>query len=156
MHRELCDVYFEAIQHGKKVRIDLEKHSCWIDGKVVIENGKVIDENISCTYTDLPLENWMREIENAYQKYKHSIPSEETDSQRHPYFKALPYEELEDVDMLYGEERASAQQELVFLVFRLSLNPSFHWDEEVMGGKWFWQSKYDKDLVILRSWLEIK
>jgi hypothetical protein len=31
----------------------------------------------------------------------------------------------------------------------------FKWDEETMG-KWFWQSKKDKDLVILRQWIEGK
>lgn len=82
------------------------------------------------------------DIEAAYAIYKHSIPSERTMG-RTPRFKALPESELSDDDMLYGVRREDAEREL----------------EKTLQGfvmpddaGWFWQSKHDKDLVVLRSW----
>ena len=61
--------------------------------------------------------------------------------------------DLSDTDMLYGELREVARFKLeAYVLFCIALGV-FVWDEERMG-KWFWQSKEDKDLVILRQWVE--
>lgn len=61
--------------------------------------------------------------------------------------------DLSDTDMLYGELREVARFELeAYVLFCIALGV-FVWDEERMG-KWFWQSEEDKDLVILRQWVE--
>ena len=54
--------------------------------------------------------------------------------------------------MLYGERRDKAQIELELYVLCQILG-GFKWNPEKMG-RWFWQSKVDKDLVILRHWIE--
>lgn len=93
------------------------------------------------------------EIEWLYRNYKHSVPSERSESKRKRYFNALKEKDLSDSDMLYGEPREVARFKLeAYVLFCIALG-IFVWDEEMMG-KWFWQSECDKDLVILREWVE--
>ena len=61
--------------------------------------------------------------------------------------------DLSDTDMLYGELREVARFKLEAYVLFCIVLGVFVWDEERMG-KWFWQSEEDKDLVILRQWVE--
>lgn len=84
-------------------------------------------------------------IEELYGVYKHSIPSEKTMG-RVPRFKALPEGELSDDDMLYGVPREEAERQLEKAM------RGFRMPED--AGSWFWQSKKDRDLVVLRSWTE--
>ena len=83
-------------------------------------------------------------IEELYDIYKHSIPSEKT-MNRVSRFKALPESELTDDDMLYGVEREQAEKDLEQAL------QGFAVPED--AGSWFWQSKNDKDLVVLKSWV---
>ena len=82
-------------------------------------------------------------VELLYDTYKHSIPSEKTMG-RVPRFKALDESELSDDDMLYGVPREEAERALEKAM------RGFRMPED--AGSWFWQSKKDKDLVVLRSW----
>ena len=82
-------------------------------------------------------------IEQLYDIYKHSIPSEKT-MHRTSCFKALPEHELSDDDMLYGVSREQAERDLEKAL------QGFVMPED--AGTYFWQSKNDKDLVVLRSW----
>ena len=59
---------------------------------------------------------------------------------------------MSDEDMLYGQRRDRAQAELELYLLCQILN-GLKWNPETMG-RWFWQSKQDKDLVILRQWVE--
>lgn len=83
------------------------------------------------------------ELEAAYETYKYSIPSEKTMG-RVPRFKALPESELSDDDMLYGVQREEAEKELEAALQGFAIPDD--------AGSWFWQSKKDPDLVVLRSW----
>ena len=65
---------------------------------------------------------------------------------------ALPERNLSDDDMLFGEGRDKAQIELELYILCQIIN-GLKWNPERMG-RWFWQSKVDKDLVILKSWIE--
>ena len=65
---------------------------------------------------------------------------------------ALHERALEAGDMLSGPPRDSAQFELEFYILCRIIG-GFTWNPETMG-KWFWQSEKDKDLVILRKWVE--
>ena len=57
-----------------------------------------------------------------------------------------------DEDMLYGKRRDPAQIELeLYILCQVLLG--MEWNEALMG-KWFWQSKEDKDLVILKQWIQ--
>ena len=81
-------------------------------------------------------------LEAAYEVYKHSIPSEKT-MHRTARFYALPESELSDEDMLYGVPREQAELELEKAL------ADFAYPDD---AGWFWQSKNDPDLVVLRSW----
>ena len=67
---------------------------------------------------------------------------------RVPRFKALPESELTDDDMLYGVPREDAERQLEKAMKGFSMPED--------AGTWFWQSKNDKDLVIVRSWTNQK
>ena len=82
-------------------------------------------------------------IEELYDIYKHSIPSEKT-MHRTSRFKALPESELSDDDMLYGVSREQAEKDLEDAL------RGFVMPED--AGTYFWQSKNDRDLVVLKSW----
>ena len=82
-------------------------------------------------------------IEELYDIYKHSIPSEKT-MHRTSRFKALPESELTDDDMLYGVPREQAEKDLENAL------KGFVMPED--AGTYFWQSEKDRDLVVLRSW----
>ena len=81
-------------------------------------------------------------LEAAYEVYKHSIPSERT-MHRTTRFRALPESDLSDEDMLYGVPREQAERELEQAL------ANFAYPDD---AGWFWQSKNDPDLVVLKSW----
>ena len=86
-------------------------------------------------------------IEELYDTYKHSIPSEKT-AHRPARFKALAEHELSDDDMLYGIPREDAERALEKALRGFPIPKD--------AGSWFWQSKADPDLVVLRSWTKQK
>ena len=55
--------------------------------------------------------------------------------------------------MATGERREVAKARLEGFILCMILNEKFQWDEEKLG-KWFYQSKIDPDLIILRDWVE--
>lgn len=146
------NIYQNAIQavgNGSNFKVDFQSHSLKIDGKYVIENGKYEgDLGVTPCNEDEVLEN----VEELYCRYKNSVPSERSESKSHRYFTALPEKSLNDDAMLYGERRDKAQIELELYVLCQIIN-GFKWNSAKMG-KWFWKSKVDKDLVILKNWVE--
>lgn len=82
-------------------------------------------------------------LEQLYDTYKHSIPSEKT-MHRVSRFKALPEHELDEDDMLYGVSREQAERDLEQALHGFAMPDT--------AGSWFWQSENDRDLVVLRSW----
>lgn len=142
----LFDKAFFAVMDGAKFSVDLKTRTLKVGGKVLVENGK----------TDIPIggvvdtpEMFLYNVEDNYRLYKHSVPSERSESKRKRYFIALPERELSDEDMLYGMPRDVAQAQLeLYILCQLLLG--MQWQEE--WGKWFWQSPNDKDLVLLREW----
>ena len=98
------------------------------------------------------LDDFLYTVERLYTFYKHSVPSERSESKSRQYFRALLERELSDEDMLYGKRRDPAQIELeLYILCQVLLG--IEWNEERMG-KWFWQSKEDKDLVILKQLIQ--
>lgn len=142
----------ELVYNGARFSVNLEKRSLSVNGKYLIRNGE----------HDLPLGCWHKEdwpegkmfaaIECRYRRYKHSVPSERSESRRKHYFKALPEELLSDEDMLYGEPREFARYELESFVLAMVMCGALTWHDE--WGTWFWQSGTDRGLVILRQWVE--
>jgi hypothetical protein len=111
---------------------------------------KALEEGIKASYATF--DDFLYTVERLYTFYKHSVPSERSESKSRQYFRTLPERELSDDDMLYGKRRDPAQIELeLYILCQVLLG--MEWNEERMG-KWFWQSKEDKDLVILKQWIQ--
>ena len=148
----MSNIYEEAVQaveEGAKFMIDFPSSCLKVGDKQIIRDGEYDGELgvEPCTP-----EEFLARVEELYHAYKHSIPSERSESRSRRYFRALPERELSDEDMLYGQRRDRAQAELELYLLCQILN-GLKWNPETMG-RWFWQSKQDKDLVILRQWVE--
>lgn len=139
------------VSNGAKFSVNLQARSLRINGKYLVKDGECIAPGCF-RKEDYPADKVMREIEHRYASYKHSVPSERSETRRHTYFMALPEKELSDEDMLYGEPRELARFDLEFFVLMMIVCGALTWQAE--WGSWFWQSPHDKDLVILRSWVE--
>lgn len=138
-----------AVEDGAKFMVNFQSRNLKLNGKYIIEEGKYEGElGVEAGSMD----EFFTKVEELYYRYKHSVPSERSESRSRRYFTALPERELDDEAMFYGERRDKAQIELELYVLCQILN-GLRWDPETMG-RWFWQSKKDKDLVILRQWVE--
>jgi hypothetical protein len=87
-------------------------------------------------------------IEILYKDFKHSVPRE--NSNKKSYFKALPVDELTDAELAYNYDRDFMQAVLEGYILLSSLQDWLKWEH---GNHWFWQAK-DKDLIILKNWVE--
>lgn len=139
----------QAVRDGAKFKIDFLSRSLKLNGKYIIQNGEYEGE---LGVSECSEDEFLANVEELYHRYKHSVPSERSESKSRRYFMALPERNLSDDAMLYGERRDKAQIELELYILCQILN-GLKWNPERMG-RWFWQSKVDKDLVILRSWVE--
>ena len=136
------------VENGSRFRVNFQNRSLKIDGKYVIKDGKY-DGELGVELTDSPLE----QITQLYTRYQHSLPSERSENKRKCYFKPLPEHLLNDEDMLYGRSREYTQIALELYVLGVILNGSLKWDD-FAKGLWFWQSPENKDLILLREWIE--
>lgn len=145
-------IYEELIQkvsEGSRFNINFETRTMKIGKKKVIDNGEYGNKELINIKTNNPLDI----IENLYSQYKFSIPSERSENKRRGYFKALSANELTDEELICGERREMARARLEGFILCMILNGKLTWDEFTMG-KWFWQSRSDDDLVILRKWID--
>jgi len=140
---------FTAIENGANFRIYFRSRNLKVDGRHVIRDGR-FDGTLGLP--EYGGGDFFTDVEELYRRYKYSIPSERSQSKSRRYFMALPESDLEDRDMLYGQYRDIAQFELEFYILCRIIG-GFTWNPETMG-RWFWQSEKDKDLVILREWVE--
>ena len=136
------------VENGSRFRVNFQNRSLKIDGKYVIKDGKY-DGELGVELTDSPLE----QITQLYTRYQHSLPSERSENKRKCYFKSLPEHLLNEEDMLYGRSREYTQIALELYVLGVILNGSLKWDD-FAKGLWFWQSPENKDLILLREWIE--
>lgn len=138
------------VDSGEPFNIDFEKRNLKVGKQFLIKNGECCEGmqiNFGWSkYQILPI------IEELYDSYKHSLPSERNDKKRKKYFKALPIEKLTDSQLMMACRREGAQARLEGFILCAVLSGKFKWTEDM--GTWFWQSKTDPDLVILRSWIE--
>lgn len=148
----------EMVENGETFHIDFEKKTMKIGREYLITADKryTAEELFGKLYeTPYSLHVVLHEISELYKNYKYSLPSERNDKKRRKYFKALSVDELTDEQLMCARQRESAQAALEGFILCSILAGHLVWDEEIMG-KWFWQSKNDPDLVILRSWIEGK
>ena len=154
IYKELLD----AVDNGKKFKVDLVDKSLWINKRQIIKKGEIVHDeykgkdlikrwDLAFNYTFSPLdENPWNMIEVLYCDYKHSTPSKHSNRS---YFKALPVEELTDADLAYGYDREFAQCMLEGYILLAILKGWIQWEND---NHWFWQSESDKDFIILKEW----
>ena len=147
----IYDELIKRVSNGETFHIDFEKRTMKIGKQKIIDCGECDISKPLIEFKGFVLEA----IDKLYQDYKHSLPSERSDSKRNKYFKALSVDELTDEQLMVAERREVAQAKLEGFILCMILMNVFTWDEFTMG-KWFYQSKNDSDLVILRSWIENK
>lgn len=122
--------------------IDMKTHTVTNGKKTLIKNGKpqngfqISTEPVSFS-----------QLEELYQTYKHSVP----DGLYHKrnYFKALPFEQLSEKDLIQGANREKSRETLEMALITGILNGSLVWPDDT---KWFWQSSSDKDFILLKDW----
>lgn len=136
------DEIINAVDGGAKFTVNLVKRTFRLSGRVIDLSGCTLP-----SHDDILLF-----IEELYGNYKHSLPSERSESHRRYYFKALPEKELTDADMMFGERRETARCRLELAVLLAIIDGALTWNPS--WGTWFWQSEHDQDLVILRKWIE--
>lgn len=146
----------EIVSNGETFHIDFEKRTMKVGKDFLVKNGEYDTSRLPAYPPDDPytMELLLRIIELYYEDYKRSLPSERSDSKRRTYFKALPMEEISDAELFIATRREVAQAKLEGFILCMILEGKFQWTEDM--GSWFWQSKGDSDLVILRKWIERK
>lgn len=153
-------IYYELIRRvesGETFYIDFEKRTMKVGKEFLIKNGK-FDESkkLMAMESDLHnLDDVIKHIEEIYPFYKFSLPSERSDGKRRKYFKALSINEIPDDRLLCAGRREVEQAILEGFILCAILSGKFQWDVSKLG-KWFYQSKTDPDLIILRDWVENK
>lgn len=142
----------ERVDNGERFHIDFEKRNMKVGKTYLIKDGEY-DTSRELIQFEEGFEFMMKTIYQLYLGYKYSMPSERSENKRKKYFKALSIEELSDIDLALGKSREVAQAELEGFILCMILTGMFKWNEERLG-KWFWQSKGDPDLIILKKWIE--
>ena len=139
------------VEQGEKFHIDFEQRNMKVGKDWLIKDGKW-EEGRELGTDWMGCGADMSHIEMLYHYYKFSTPSERSDSKRRTYFKALPVDELTDYLLVHGEARERTQAELEGYILINIIQGNLKWNDE--WGNWFWQSPEDKDLVILKQWIE--
>ena len=147
----------ERVDNGETFHVDFEKRSMKVGKDYLIKNGEYdADRTLFPKLYDEPydLHSVLHQIRELYRNYKYSLPSERSDSKRKKYFKALSVDELTDEQLMCARKRETTQAALEGFILCSVLAGHLVWDENIMTGTWFWQSKSDADLVLLRKWIE--
>ena len=159
---EYMSIYLELVErvdNGETFHIDFEQRTMKIGKEYLIKNGEYDEtRELFGTLYDEPysLQAVLHMIRELYKNYKYSLPSERSDNKRRKYFKALSVDELTDEQLIRANKRETTQAALEGFILCSIVAGHLVWDEDVMNGKWFYQSVNDPDLVILRSLIENK
>lgn len=153
-----------SIKPETKFKVDFYKKTLKIGNRKLIDNGEWNLDNELIDFINEPVCNSSQDtstmyclniIEELYKQYKYSNPSKESESFRDKtYFKALPENELTMEQRVTEKPRNQARAALEAFILCASLAGYLVWDDEIMGGHWYYQGK-DKDLVIMREWIDI-
>lgn len=138
------------VEQGEKFQINFEKRNMKVGKDWLIKNGECETGRILYGLRPVQISDL---IESFYKDYKYSCPSERSDSKRKGYFKALSVDDLTDEQMIYGENRELMQAKLEGFILCAILMNHLKW-EDLTDEKWFWQSKTEPDLIILKQWIE--
>lgn len=144
---------YNKVSEGSKFYVNFKERTIRV-GKKLYRPEDIEGFTDFGALSDMSEKDALDTLTAMYETYKHSVPSERSDSHKKSYFKALPYEELSDDHILYGARREFSRFMLEVSFLRAVLSGKLKWHDE--WGSWFWQSPYDKDFVILREWVEPK
>lgn len=147
-------IYNELIKRvyeGETFHIDFEKRTMKIGKDYLIKDGEY---NMSRKLINIPGGD-LSIVEELYQEYQTSLPSKRSENKYKKYFKALSIEELTINNIINGQPREIAQCKLEGYILCSVLSGDLKWNNNIMGYGWFWQSKNNKDLIILRKWVEL-
>lgn len=144
-------------KNNKRIKIDLKNKNLLIDNKYFIKN-KEVDDSITnlIVYNDL-IDYGIDECDvncwdvlyNLYELFKYSVPRKNKKYQKKSYFKAIDHNELSDKELIENMDRTEIQNVLEAYVLICSLMGKL----VINNQHWFWQSKEDKDLIVLKEWL---
>ncbi len=141
----------ERVENGERFHIDFEQRTMKIGQDKIIDNGEYDTSQILYDEKFDNPRTLLDKVRELYTTYKLSFPSERSDKKHRKYFKALPIDEITDEQLIYGARREIAQYMLEAFILCVIINGDFVWDNEI-HGKWFYQDKIEKDLVILKKW----
>ena len=150
----IYEEFIERVHNGESFNVDFENRTIKVGKTKLVDNGEYDKSRSPFKDVRLNTNGVLEAIEYFYHDYKHSLPSERNDGKRKRYFKALSMGELSDENLMVAERREIAQAKLEGFILCMILTGQFKWTEDM--GKWFWQSKQDNDLVILKRWVENK
>lgn len=140
----------QAAERGLKVTVRLPERTLQADNDLLINAGSYIGE-LGLHRTDDA--TTLNMIEDAYVRYRDSVPDGVRDT-GNCWFRAKSRDELRDSELVNGEKRSVARCCLETTLLLLILNGSLSADSPAFQGKWFWQSRKYKELVILTNWLK--
>ena len=143
----------KRVEDGESFYINFKNRALKIGKEFLVADGLYDGDRVLYLDCDLEMSEVLSYIETLYESYKYSLPSERSDNRRRQYFKALSVDKLTDKQMATGERREVARAKLEGFILCMIVNGLFVWSSEEMG-KWFYQSKTDPDLIILRNWIE--
>ena len=153
----VIDEVIKKLNEEKMVKVDLIKQSLKVEDERGMMEGWIANgvETKYCPKGDLIKrpdlnENVMDKLEELYEVYKFSYPSECEVKRKKNYFKALKAEEMTDAELVVGVDRYTARVTLEATLLLLSITGYLRWKED--WGSWFYQGK-DKDFIILRDWV---
>ena len=139
----------DRVKDGEDFYVNFKKGLVRVGSVSVIENNKPFDTETPLLNDDMT-NNITDQLEKLYEDYKYSVASAASEH-KSSYFSAIPDGELDEFHFLTGLPRLVAQARLEIYVACLKAMGLFKLD---FGTGWFWQSPNDKDLVILRKWVE--
>lgn len=142
--------FLHEVERGKRYRINLKEKTIKINGNELLLTDDLIDvyDTVELGLTEEISDFW-NTVETLYTKYKKSVPSAHSKG-NHPYFHAENVEDLTDDELAFNEPRCYMQAALESYVLLSTLNGDVVWQNE---EHWFWQSKNDSQLIILKEWI---
>lgn len=152
----IYDELLIRVESGSRFKVDFEKRTMKVGNAFLIKKGEwdlerdLIDPLVLARYDTLP--KCLKRIEDLYKQLKNSTPSERSESKRRTYFKTLSADEMLDEQLACNPPREYCQAILEGFILCMILEGVLVWNEELMG-KWFYQGD-DKDLILLRTWIE--
>lgn len=118
--------------------VNFDTRTLQIGETLLIENGKPVNGHI---ISEIPVT--LEDIEQLYTVYETSFPDESCPSM----FRAKSENELSLSEIVYNENRSTAQQQLEQTLLEAIISHNLIYPDK---NKWFWQSQKNHNLIIPR------